>query len=75
MSVDTIKMADKLDSIILVTGDGDYIPLVQYLQENKGCLVEIMGFRETTSSNLIEIADDFTDLNQCKFHENGQASH
>jgi len=67
MSVDTIKMADKLDSIILVTGDGDYIPLVQYLQENKGCLVEIMGFRETTSSNLIEIADDFTDLSKEKY--------
>lgn len=67
LSIDAIKMADKLDSIILVTGDGDYIPLVQYLQENKGCLVEVMGFRETTSSNLIEIADDFVDLSKDKY--------
>ncbi|MDD5043816.1 MAG: NYN domain-containing protein [Patescibacteria group bacterium] len=67
MSMDAIKLADKLDSVILVTGDGDFIPLVKYLQENKGCLVEIMGFRETTSSNLIEIADDFIDLSQSKY--------
>lgn len=67
LSIDAIKMANKLDSIVLVSGDGDYIPLVQYLQENKGCLVEVMGFRETTSSNLIEIADDFTDLSQEKY--------
>ena len=39
LAMDTIKMADKLDSVILVSGDGDFIPLVLYLKENKGCLV------------------------------------
>lgn len=67
LSMDTIKMADKLDSIVLVSGDGDFIPLVKYLQENKGCLVEVMGFRETTSTALVEIADDFTDLSKDKY--------
>ncbi len=62
ISVDAIKLANKLDVIILVTGDGDYIPLVSYLQNNKGCLVEVMAFRQTTSSRLIEEADDFTNL-------------
>jgi len=62
ISVDAIKLADKLDVIILVICDGDYIPLVSYLQNNKGCLVEIIAFRQTTSSKLIEEADDFTNL-------------
>jgi len=66
MAVDAIKMADKLDVIILVTGDGDYIPLIFYLRENKGCLVEVVAFGETTSSKLIEAADGFTDLSQNK---------
>jgi len=64
ISVDAIKLADKLDVIILVTGDGDYLPLVSYLQNNKGCLVEVMAFRQTTSSRLIDEADDFTNLSE-----------
>ena len=66
ISMDAIKLSEKLDVIILVTGDGDYIPLVNYLQNTKGCLVEIMGLRRTTSSKLIEEADDFTDMGENK---------
>jgi uncharacterized LabA/DUF88 family protein len=36
-----------MDVVILVTGDGDYLPLVNYLQETKGCLVEVMAFKQT----------------------------
>ncbi len=61
IAVEAIKLADKLDSIILMTGDGDYIPLVSYLQ-SKGCLVEVSAFHQTTSSKLIEVANDFLDL-------------
>lgn len=64
IAVDAIKLAGRLDSIVLVSGDGDYRPLVTYLQENKGCQVEIMAFGKTTSSKLLEVADDFTDLSQ-----------
>ncbi len=66
ISIDAIRLADKLDVIVLVSGDGDYLPLVSYLQNNKGCLVEIMAFRKTCSSRLIEEADDFTDLSADK---------
>lgn len=62
IAIDAIKLADKLDVIILVSGDGDYVPLVSYLQNNKGCLVEVIAFRKTTSSRLVEEADDFIDL-------------
>jgi len=62
IAIDAIKLADKLDVLVIVSGDGDYLPLVSYLQNNKGCLVEIMAFRKTCSSRLIEAADDFIDL-------------
>ena len=61
ISVDAIKMSKQLDVVILVTGDGDFLPLVEYLQYH-GVLVEIIAFQKTTSSKLIEQADDFFDL-------------
>ncbi|MEK7649058.1 MAG: NYN domain-containing protein [Patescibacteria group bacterium] len=64
LSVDAIKSADKLDVVVLVTGDGDYIPLVLYLKENKGCIVEVMAFGKTTSAKLVEQADDYIDLDK-----------
>ena len=66
ITVDAIKLAPKLDVVILVTGDGDYMPLVNYLQNTTGCLVEIMAFRQTASSRLIEEADDFINLSEDK---------
>lgn len=66
IAVDAIKLSEKLDVIVLVTGDGDYLPLVAYLQSTKGCLVEVMAFRQTTSSRLIEEADDFTNLSESR---------
>jgi len=62
ITVDAIKLAIKLDVMVLVTGDGDYVPLVKYLQNTKGCLVEIVAFRQTASAKLIEEADDFINL-------------
>lgn len=62
ITIDALKLANKLDVIVIVSGDGDYLPLVSYLQNNKGCLVEIMAFKKTCSAKLIEEADDFTDL-------------
>lgn len=62
ITVDAIKLADRLDTIVLVAGDGDYIPLVRYLQEAKGCRVEVMAFQESTSLKLREVSDKFIDL-------------
>ena len=66
IAMDAIKMADKVDVIVIVSGDGDYIPLLTYIQNTKGCLVEVVGFRQTTSSALIEVADDFLNLSDDK---------
>jgi len=66
IAVDAIKLSDKLDVVVLVTGDGDYIPLVEYIQNTKGCLVEVMAFKQSASSKLIEVSDDFTNLSEDK---------
>jgi uncharacterized LabA/DUF88 family protein len=62
LAVDAIKLAPKLDAIVIVSGDGDFVPLVEYLQENMGCQVEAISFGRSTSSRLREAVDDFMDL-------------
>jgi uncharacterized LabA/DUF88 family protein len=66
ITVDAIKLAQHLDVVVLVTGDGDYLPLVQYLQNTKGCRVELIAFAESASGKLIEAADDFQNLSENK---------
>ena len=66
IAIDSIKLANRLDAIVLITGDGDFCPLIAYLKENKGCQVEVIAFSETASAKLIEIADDFIDLSKNK---------
>ncbi|OHA63046.1 MAG: hypothetical protein A2748_03465 [Candidatus Wildermuthbacteria bacterium RIFCSPHIGHO2_01_FULL_45_20] len=61
IAVDAIKTADMVDTVVLVSGDGDYVPLVEYLQ-NHGKRVEVLAFGKSTSSRLREVADEFEDL-------------
>ncbi len=70
--IDAIRTAPGVDVVILVSGDGDFIPLVEYLK-NQGKRVEVMAFGKTTSSHLREVADEFIDLDkgQDKFLLNG----
>lgn len=63
LAVDAIKLAPKLDAVILITGDGDFVPLVEFLK-NEGCQVEVTSFGKSTSARLIEVADDFIDLDK-----------
>lgn len=63
MAVDAIVASEKLDTIILFTGDGDFIPLVYYLKEH-GCQVEVVSFGRSTSGKLKEAADHFLDLDE-----------
>lgn len=61
MTVDAVRLANGLDTIVLVTGDGDFVPLVEYLK-NQGRQVEVIAFGKSTSAELKEVADDFIDL-------------
>ncbi|OYT27863.1 MAG: hypothetical protein B6U97_00175 [Candidatus Altiarchaeales archaeon ex4484_96] len=61
LAMDAIRMAPKLDTVVLVSGDGDFTDLVRYLN-GQGCRVEVMAFRKSASSHLIDAADYFFDL-------------
>ncbi|MEK7481129.1 MAG: NYN domain-containing protein [Patescibacteria group bacterium] len=65
--VDAIRISPTLDAVVIVSGDGDFIPLMQYLR-NQGRQVEAVAFRETASSALIEEVDAFIDLSADKDH-------
>jgi len=66
IAMDAIRLGHKVDSIVLVSGDGDFKPVVNYLQQSLGCLVEVVAFRKTANHELIEIADDFIDIEKHK---------
>ncbi|MEK7480973.1 MAG: NYN domain-containing protein, partial [Patescibacteria group bacterium] len=61
--VDAIRTADTVDTIVLVSGDGDFVPLVEYLKNN-GRRVEVMAFGRSASGKLREAADEFIDLGE-----------
>ena len=64
MAVDAIRMAGFLDAIILVTGDGDFLPLVDYIKWGLGRLAEVAAFSKTASAKMKEEADRFIALEE-----------
>ncbi len=62
IAMDAIELAPKLDVIVLVSGDGDYLPLLEHLKRSSGCKVEVMAFGRSASTKLKEAADEFIDL-------------
>ncbi len=66
LAVDAIRLSDSLDAIVIVSGDGDYLPLVEYLQKASGKQVEIAAFEETSSSRLLDECDVFLNLSDDK---------
>ncbi|MBI2064268.1 MAG: NYN domain-containing protein [Candidatus Yanofskybacteria bacterium] len=65
VAIDAISLSKQLDVVVIVSGDGDYEPLVEYLKYS-GVIVEVMGFRRSTSSKLVEVANNFIDLDEVK---------
>jgi uncharacterized LabA/DUF88 family protein len=65
LAIDAVRIAPLLDVVVIVSGDGDFIPLVEYLKY-QGRQVEVAAFRNTTSTKLVETADLFTDLAEHK---------
>ncbi len=61
MAVDAIKVAHKVDAVVLATGDGDFVPCVEYVK-SLGAQVEAITFGRSASSRLREVVDDFIDL-------------
>jgi uncharacterized LabA/DUF88 family protein len=63
MAIDAVKFSGKLDAIVLATGDGDFVPLVEYLK-SQGVQVEVISFGKSSSGKLREAADDFIDMGE-----------
>lgn len=61
--IDMIRLSNKLDVMVLVSGDGDYVPAVEFLK-NQGHRVEVMGFGPSTSNKLVMEADEFIDMDK-----------
>jgi uncharacterized LabA/DUF88 family protein len=61
ITVDAIRIGEVLDVVVIVSGDGDFVELVEYLKHH-GKQVEVIAFRRSASSRLVDVADDFVDL-------------
>ncbi len=63
LAMDVIRMAGKLDTIVLVSGDGDFKDMLEYVKA-VGCRAEVIAFGKTTSSRLKEETDLFIDMDK-----------
>jgi uncharacterized LabA/DUF88 family protein len=61
LTITGTEIADKVDTIIILSGDGDYIPLVKHLQ-SRGVRVEVSCVGSAASAKLVEIADYYTEI-------------
>ncbi|MBI2592847.1 MAG: NYN domain-containing protein [Candidatus Colwellbacteria bacterium] len=64
IAIDAIRMSNLFDIVILVSGDGDFVPLVEYLKWGVGKGVEVAAFGQTSSARLREATDGFHDLGE-----------
>ena len=63
LTMDMVQMMEKLDVIIIVSGDGDYEDAVRFLKAH-GVRVEAVAYGRSTSAKLKEVVDDFIDLDE-----------
>ena len=63
LAIDAIKYASKVDAIVIASGDGDFIPLVEYIR-SQGCQIECIAFGRSSSGKLREVVDDFIDMDE-----------
>jgi len=65
LAIDAISLSKQLDVVVVISGDGDFIPMVKYLQFN-GIIVEAVAFGRSTSGKLVEAVNNFIDLEEFK---------
>ena len=66
IAMDMIELANKLDTLVLVSGDGDFVDLLQHLRRAMGCRIEVMAFGPSSSGKLRMEADEFFDIDKDK---------
>lgn len=63
IAIDIVRMLDMLDVVVLVSGDSDFVPLADYVR-GRGRLFHVISFRESTSSELLGVADIYTNMSE-----------
>lgn len=63
LSIDAVRMLPKMDVMILVSGDGDYVPLLEFAK-GRGVRTEVVAFGKTGSAKLFEMADEVLDMDE-----------
>lgn len=62
IAMDAVKLAPRIDALVLMSGDGDFGPLINYLREVHGTQIEVTAFGRSSSQKLKDVADDFVDI-------------
>ena len=65
LAIDAVTLAKQLDVLVIVSGDGDFVPLVEYLKFS-GLIVEVLAFERSASARLVESTNNFIDLEEHK---------
>lgn len=63
LAIDAISLSKQLDVVVIISGDGDFEPLVNYLKYS-GLIVEVVGFKRSSSAKIVEVVNNFTDLEE-----------
>lgn len=63
IAMDMVRISPNVDAVVLVSGDGDYAPVIEYTK-SQGKQAEVIAFGRTTSAKLREASDDFIDLDK-----------
>ncbi|MBF6594948.1 MAG: NYN domain-containing protein [Thermaceae bacterium] len=61
IAADMVRLMNSLDVVVLGSGDGDFVDIVEVLME-RGIRVEVVAFKETTAQKLIDAVDRFVHL-------------
>jgi len=65
IAVDGVRAAEKVDTLVVVSGDGDFKEMYEYVR-GKGCRVEVLSFGRTASSSIKGYVDHFVDMDKDK---------
>tara|TARA_B100001250_G_scaffold412813_1_gene445063 strand:+ start:1223 stop:1693 length:471 start_codon:yes stop_codon:yes gene_type:complete len=63
ITIDILDLAQKVDKIILLSGDGDFDLLIKKVMDQYGCIVDVYGVKKLTANSLINSASNFIPIN------------
>lgn len=64
ITIDALEHASMVDTIVLISGDGDFDLLADNLRNKKNKRVEVYGVPQLTANSLISSATEFVPINQ-----------